>query len=272
MNPAVQLAVDVAATRGIHSSNPQLLQESNNVVVWLKPHPVIAKVGVHGDSATVLDHEYRVATALAHRQAAIAIPRFSTIDHPGFAQSGTCVTLWERLETTPGEITPTDAGVSLRQLHRDLAAIQLPLPSIRKNLERAASLLPHDHFLQALTPDDRTFLRRTWAALSQKYDEASPREVPIHGEPHEGNRILTADGLCWIDFEDACLGPVEWDVSFLPEAAHAAFPDLDPGLLHLVTLVDAARRAIFASVQARFPDMHAFALDRLAFLRSHSLS
>lgn len=43
----------------------------------------------------------------------------------------------------------------------------------------------------------------------------------MHGDAHAGNLIATRDGLVWIDFEDVCRGPVEWDLATMmdPDAA-----------------------------------------------------
>jgi hypothetical protein len=40
------------------------------------------------------------------------------------------------------------------------------------------------------------------------------------------------DSLVWIDFEDVCLGPPEWDLaSIMNEGAVAKYHDPDPGML-----------------------------------------
>jgi hypothetical protein len=57
MKPSMVAAVEVARRVGIDSTMPTLVQETNNTVVWLRPHEVIAKVGTYPDSAGVLAHE-----------------------------------------------------------------------------------------------------------------------------------------------------------------------------------------------------------------------
>ena len=44
MTPGVQAAVEVAGQFGLTVEDPTLIQETNNTVVWLRPHSVIAKV------------------------------------------------------------------------------------------------------------------------------------------------------------------------------------------------------------------------------------
>lgn len=36
---------------------------------------------------------------------------------------------------------------------------------------------------------------------------------PLHGDMHPGNLLATHTGHRWIDFEDVCVGPLEWDLA-----------------------------------------------------------
>jgi hypothetical protein len=42
-------ACRVAADFGFVADDPVILQETNNTVVWLRPHPIIGKVGTRND-------------------------------------------------------------------------------------------------------------------------------------------------------------------------------------------------------------------------------
>jgi Ser/Thr protein kinase RdoA (MazF antagonist) len=42
---------------------------------------------------------------------------------------------------------------------------------------------------------------------------------PLHGDAHPGNLPASRDGLPWIDFEDVCRGPVEWDLATVMDVA-----------------------------------------------------
>ena len=78
--------------------------------------------------------------------------------------------------------------------------------------------------------------------LDRRFGREAVREPeqPLHGEPHEANRLHTAAGIRWIDFEDACRGPIEWDLAFLPERSLAAFGQVDRELLDLLGTLNAA--------------------------------
>lgn len=46
-------------------------------------------------------------------------------------------------------------------------------------------------------------------------EAAALPQQPLHGDSHAGNLLQTPSGLLWTDFEDACAGPVEWDLGCL---------------------------------------------------------
>jgi aminoglycoside/choline kinase family phosphotransferase len=57
---------------------------------------------------------------------------------------------------------------------------------------------------------------------------------PLHGDAHTGNLLQSGDGPRWIDFEDVCAGPVEWDLASrtLTDAFVDAYPgDVNPARL-----------------------------------------
>jgi thiamine kinase-like enzyme len=86
--------------------------------------------------------------------------------------------------------------------------------------------------LQALPLDDQTFLRRRYRELLSSITAFRPVIRPLHGEPHSRNLLLSPHGPRWIDFESACLGPQEWDLTVLPDEVIARyFEDIDWQLL-----------------------------------------
>jgi Ser/Thr protein kinase RdoA (MazF antagonist) len=258
----------VARDLAMSIDEPVLIQETNHAVVWLRPHPIIAKVGIRPDGAAALRHEYTVASALTATGAPVAAP------WPGMGprvdrESGFVVTLWTRLETDPTlELIEADRGTSLRLVHEALARIDVELPSFRASLERTRIALLDDIRMAALPAEDRHFLREAFEELTDRLDGMAFPERAIHGEPHNGNCLTTPQGLRWIDFEDACRGPVEWDLAFLTEEARGAFEDIDCPLLELLTTLNSARVATWCWVQARFPEMRSHGQQHLSLVRT----
>jgi hypothetical protein len=254
ISEAVSAAVGVAAAVGYVTDDPSVVQESNIVVVWLRPHPIIAKVGRWDDSGEALLREHAVATSLAAHGAPIA-PPVTGIEPTRDERTGFLVTLWQRLEhQNDREPKATDVGRSLRQLHDDLAQYEGELPSFQVGVRRARTALEIDG-LASLPGDDRSMLRRAIDQLSAELDTHDFAERPLHGEPHTGNLLVTPDGLRWIDLEAVCVGPPEWDLAFLPEEAVGVFPRVDNELLGLLRTLNSARVATWCSVRADLEDM-----------------
>ncbi len=264
---AVAAALSVGQHYGLSAADPVVVQETNNVVVWLRPHQVIAKVGTGRDRADGLRREYEVARSLAELGGPVAQPLLGTTPIVD-AATGFTVTLWHRLEDDPA-LTP-DAhtlGASLRDLHRVLAMCSVELPDFRKDVRRARGALDDESVLVPLASADRDFLRQVFDVLLPDLDGRQFRSRPLHGEPHDGNLLLTADGIRWIDFESACQGPVEWDLAFLPDEAREGFGDIDEALLDLLSLLNSARVATWCWIQARLPEMRWHGEHHLGIVR-----
>jgi Ser/Thr protein kinase RdoA (MazF antagonist) len=135
-------------------------------------------------------------------------------------------------------------------------------------LERTRLALFDDLRMAALPAQDRLFLRGVFEALMGRLDGITFPEQAIHGEPHDGNCLPTREGPRWIDFEDACRGPVEWDLAFLTEEARAGFEHSDRALLELLTTLNSARAATWCWVQARFPEMQRHGRHHLSQVRT----
>ena len=87
----------------------------------------------------------------------------------------------------------------------------------------------------------------TKAERLRPFLEAPGSDVqPLHGDAHPGNLISTRNGgLMWIDFEDVCLGPVEWDLATMMDSgAVAAHHRPDPEVLARCTELRALQVAL----------------------------
>jgi thiamine kinase-like enzyme len=77
-----------------------------------------------------------------------------------------------------------------------------------------------------LPPADREVLLRAAHRLSPVLAELSDEQVALHGDAHPGNLLATARGPLWIDFEDACHGPREWDYATAGAANGSPYAEL----------------------------------------------
>jgi aminoglycoside/choline kinase family phosphotransferase len=55
--------------------------------------------------------------------------------------------------------------------------------------------------------------------------EQAPKRQPLHGDASLSALLTTSRGPRWNDFEDVCVGAVEWDVAGLVSDARAAHGD-----------------------------------------------
>jgi hypothetical protein len=270
MTSAVQAAIDVAGKFGIMSTDPVLLQETNNTVVWLRPEPVVAKVAVRAHSQDEVRLEYAVASELEALGAETARPMPGTRPISHWSTRFT-VTLWERLEGSDRVPVPPEVlAQSLRRLHKGLERTEVDLPSFRSMLVRASGALEDDLFMADVPHTDRELLRAWYERGFAALERARFEDRRLHGEPHDGNRIVTSGGLRWIDFESCCIGPLEWDLAFQPDEVVRLFSQADLGLLALLRKLNSARVATWCS-GSRHPEMKEHGELHLALLRDPSV-
>lgn len=262
---AVGAAKAVGLTAGFESPHAIVMQDTNNVVVWLAPHPVVAKVGVWPHSREVLAREAEVCRELAGRAAPCAMPVGPMIvDHA----SGLPVSLWHRLEAVPG--ARSSAGELATMLHRVHAALRdcgITLPSFLVSVDHAREALFDDHRMGALPRDDLTLLRDAFDAWATVARDLSAPQQPLHGEPHLGNVIVTAEGPQLVDFEAVSHGPREWDLASMEEEVARAFGAVDEDLLARLRLLNSARVATWCWAGAAQPVLRAHGEHHLDIVR-----
>ena len=251
------------------STDPVLLQETNSIVVWLAPHQVVAKVATRAGSAEKLVREHQVAASIAAKGAPVGPPLEGASPHR-HQSTGFTVTLWERLDRFADDpVSVEELGWSLRQVHLAMGLLDVELPDFAIWLMEARVALADNELMAALPAEDLRVLRNAFDEWVDQLESQEFQRQPLHGEPHNGNRIVTASGLRWIDFETACTGPLEWDLLFLPEGARQSFGGFDPKLLLLLSGLNSVRVATWCWVQWRLPEMLAHGRHHLAEVKRY---
>jgi phosphotransferase family enzyme len=224
---ALAAAQAVARKHGVACDEAVLIAAGSNVLVHLKPAPVVARVMtgtaiLHDDVERWLAREVAVAAFVTERGDLVVPP--SDLLPPGpHEQDGLWMTLWKFVahdaQAPPPE--PRELGRSLRELHAALADFPgdlAPLSGIRDWLERLlAELRPSP----SLTARDIDGLRSKLDALTPAVFESSLPAQALHGDASMSNLLRTENGLVWNDLEDVCAGPVAWDVCGLVTSARA---------------------------------------------------
>jgi aminoglycoside phosphotransferase (APT) family kinase protein len=226
---ALAAARAVAAERGVECDGAEVLSAGSNVLVWLRPSPVVARVMtgtvvLHDDPERWLRREVGVTEFLAPIGLAV---RPSPLIAPGpFERDGLWMTFVELVEGGAVGFGPAggDAewsagdgaerlGRALRGLHGALAPYDGDLASfadLHDDIERLRLALRPSAELSAERIDS---LGERLAALRGTLFAGSLPVQALHGDASVGNLLRTPGGLLWNDFEDAFRGPVHWDLA-----------------------------------------------------------
>lgn len=233
---ACEAALAVAADLGVTAAGAVIVEDWNNTIIRLGTTGVVAKVGTsHFRDARLesLERELAVSAYLAACGAPVVRPTEEVPAGP-HRWRGLTLTLWEYVEPMHGaELRPAAAAAALKVVHEAMAGFDGRLPVFTVELDDAARLLQPDRSPE-LDATDRRFLLRVVGERRAALGPLGVKYRPLHGSPHGANWLLTADGPLLLDFETACLGPVEWDLSALGDDTIAYFPCADLELLDLL--------------------------------------
>jgi hypothetical protein len=151
----------------------------------------------------------------------------------------------------------------LRELRRTLDSYRGHLPSFIASIRSCLSSVESG---TQLARSDANLLVSVLTNGLAHLGELQLPAVPLHGDPHAGNLIEASRGFLWLDFESACLGPIEWDLTALP-ADHAPPQFLTPAL-HLFLQIRRACVVTWCSQRpSRGPREHEAIAYHLAALR-----
>lgn len=214
---------------------PMVLADRSNLVLALDsrspdddprtPETSIARVAMATSASRVglawLAREVEVASFLAARGAPSTRP--STELPPGpHERDGYVISYWAR-ETLVDAVSPESKGRALAEVHAALrdfseeSAGTDRLPRLGA-WEEARAMLPGLRASAWLDTESRDRVARAWDRAEQVIASAEARTASwqaVHGDAHLGNVLATPRGALWTDWEDAFLGPVEWDLATL---------------------------------------------------------
>lgn len=228
---ARRAACEVASAHGLTVQSAEVVSFASNVVLRLQPVNVVARVT--GGAALIRAHdegperEVAVCGFLADAGAPVAAP--SKFLDPGPHEiDGLRVTFWEGLTALESPVPEMAALDSLRRCHAVLSSCPTVLPYMRGYQETRHVFhdLLQNNRLDAIDP--AAALRRLAViddALAAKGGESSPRNVPLHGDAHLGNVLVTeqtsGQTCLWLDWDDVCVGPIEWDYACMAASPRA---------------------------------------------------
>jgi aminoglycoside phosphotransferase (APT) family kinase protein len=217
---AVHAAVSAAADLGIACTEPVVLNDGANVIVHLRPSPVVAKVAastpaVRPDSAEWLQRELEVASYLAGAGADVMAPS-AEVPATTHHADGHVMSFWTYLKPS-GDARPDAAtvGAMLRDLHAVVRSYPGDVPVLAPLRDIPAYLARPE---TQLGEGDAAILTSAFERLTAELTATSYTGQVLHGDAGAGNLMDAGQGRwVWHDFEDTCFGPVAWDLA--PSAA-----------------------------------------------------
>jgi thiamine kinase-like enzyme len=248
---------ELLAERGV-SAEPRPIADSSNLVLRLDPHPIVARVAMATSMVRAgvvwLEREVLLSSFLDARGGAVTRPSRLVAAGP-FERAGLVVSFWEletELEAAPD---PALAGRELARLHRLLRqlpeAATLPAWGAWNEMGAVFERMRSSPFFDSA---ERARLRAAWELATTTVESSAARSRSfqvVHGDAHVRNALNSSRGVLWTDWEDAFLGPIEWDIACLRsrlelfgeereaiEAMCAAYDEpLDPELVRELGLV-----------------------------------
>jgi len=262
-----RLAEALARERGFVFDDAHVIGEGTNVLVHLRPKPVVARV-------TRYSHLIRSPEALAggiaiaRKLGARAVAPSSLIDAGPHVRGGRYITFWEF--RAGAFASPAQAGQALRDFHEATQRFHGPLRDFdpRPEALRVADFVEND--AASVLRDAATRLQLP-AAMSRQ---------PLHGDAHFENVLL--DGV-WQDFDEVCFGPREWDVASMVHrwrvfgeleadmrVAVAAYGEQETDALDMLQPLVTLHIAAWGSLASKVLGMRSPRTQRrLEWLRSH---
>jgi hypothetical protein len=228
----LEAAVSLARSQGLSVDEPVVLRDLSNLLVHLRPSPVVARVATttaaaHEGGLGWLLREVEVAQFLVARGAPVVAPAAELPPGP-HTHEGWAITFWRHVDHDPRRSPEgAEVGAALRVLHEELAPYPGELPGLAGVLDEVERLIGRLARTDGLLPDDTERLWSTLARVRGAIEGAGLPERPLHGDAHAGNLLLTSSGPLWTDLEDTFRGPVDWDLACL--VANARVLGLDPG-------------------------------------------
>lgn len=220
---AMAAAVEAAAQVGLDGRDAAVMRVGTSVLVRLSRAGTVARVepAAHAPSVQRQVAFARAAAAANAPVVRLQVPEVIEVFH----DSGTSlVTLWALL-TPVAAVDGRALGAAARGLHAQTMGGAPGVP-LADPLGAARVLLARPH--PFLTPDDQAGLRALVETLTRRWhgELAAAPQALVHGDLHQGNVVVTANGPVMVDLEYAGVGPVGLDLAAV--GAHVKRYGLDP--------------------------------------------
>lgn len=262
---ATEAARAVAAAQGLAVDEVVVLHASNNLTLRLLPCDVVARIARRGEEVAQLEVDVALGLAATGSPIAGLDPRVEARPHEA---DGHVVTFWTH-HASSDPPPPAAVAAALVRLHAGLRMLDVAVPTFTDRVGEARALVTDPARTPDLADADRALLVATLDDRTRAILERAAPEQVLHGEPHPGNVLGTAEGVRFVDLETCCRGPVAFDVAHLPPEVADRYPGIDADLLaHCRVLVLALVACWRWDIDDRFPDGRRAGHELLQQLRS----
>lgn len=262
---AIVAATSVAASLGLDATNANVLQNSNKLALRLTPCDVLARVTHEGHEGAQLELERAQRFAGVGCPVGVVEPQ---VDPLVYSRDRFAVTLWVYYAPVSPQVVTVEYAEALDRLHAGMRRVQMASPRFTDRIAEAEHVCADPDLSPELADADRVFLGGRLGSLRRAIEDRGAVEQLLHGEPHPGNVLSTRTGPLFIDFETICRGPIEFDLTHVPEVVCEHYPGVDHELL------DECRQLVLAMVAAwrwqlgdEFPNRRRWGQEFLRVLR-----
>ena len=172
---ALAAALAVAAEHGVRCEEPEILRDASNLLVLLRPAPVVARVmtvtSTFRTGDAWLAREVAIASYLAAAGAPV-VPPSAELDPGPHHHDGLVLSFWTYVDEAGRELDAAQAGRRLRICHDLLEHFDGALPALAA-IEEAATVLDDLPAAGAVTEDDAAMLRHVGAGVREQIDASS---------------------------------------------------------------------------------------------------
>ena len=207
-----------------------VLRDANRLVVRLLPCDVVVRVAPMAFRASA-ELEVELVHQLAGTESPV-VPLEPRVEPRVYVSDGFVMNMWTYCEPVPpGHFPPSGYAHALERLHAGMRQVDLTTPHFTDRVAEAQRVVGSHEDSPALTDADRELLSGTLRRLEGAIGDRGAAEQLLHGEPHPGNLLGTANELLFIDLETCCRGPVEFDIAHAPEEVSEHYADADQELV-----------------------------------------
>jgi len=227
LSRAGQAAAEALGRRlGLPVAATAVLASRGNLLLHYAPAPVVARVATlsawsrHTPSLW-LAREISVAGCVAAAGGPV-VPPCRSVDPGPYMQDGFAISLWEFVADSGERPAAEEVGTALARLHLAAAGCLAELGDLTPGREQISEGLDALERDAVLGPEVIAALR---AGHSRLLDRLPDRPaLVLHGDAHAGNLMAAGSGWQWIDLEETCRGPAEWDLVCMADQAGPAAP------------------------------------------------